>query len=739
MFTNRMRMTGFSGLDVADMVHQMMRVESFRLDRLRQQRDLNLWRQEQMRSVATSITQFQNQWTRFGALNDIGNRANFNTNRATVSVVGGGNAGATITATGNATPGNHTITVNSVAKAHTFRTSGNLNQTNPVGTDRMNFGSLVRVDAAGNFDYFADTTIRLNVNGVVRDIDISGSTIEGMFAAALPGSTTADMAFHVDAINRWNDYITDRQAEIALYDPVTQAAQITVAQQRIADARIWIGNHQNDLDAIFTNNANITEDLVNEINGQLSVFGVSPGSSLPGGNRIEAVFDGPGGGVGFLRFNLAPGNTATIANSPGGLSVAQTGFNPANPSLGFNTGQSLDAFLAGGGSNTFEINGRTFTADFAAGTITVTDGSGASTVAINRGPGGTLTIQDMMNAVNTSGAGVNLGFSALSGQFTMQSTQVGTSGAITLGGPADNFLNRVFATANLNAAHDNLGGGAMFQAAQNAVVLINNTLISRESNNFMEYGLQISLTAAAAGQTFNINVARDTGNAMDLIRNFVSAYNELMQSMLNLTEVRRPQQDGGRGFFEPLTEEQRRAMSDREIEMWEERARTGILNRDPILRSIQDQMRNALFGNFTLSDGSRFNLGNAGIRLEANGLISVDETRFAAMMESHGDAIAELFTDVNDGLATRLNRVFTNATSVTGPISRAVGIAGGVTDTQNAMSSRINAQNRQIDNMLAWLERREESLFRQFSAMEQAMMQAQSQMMFFEQLMWGGL
>jgi len=750
-------MTGFSGIDVADMVHQIMRAESFRVDRLRQQRELNMWRQDATRAVVTQMNQFQRNWTQIATGGrDIGNRDNWNSNSATITGMAGA-TGATVTATVNARPGTHTLGVLQVAQAEAFRTVGNhnFNTANPgTTTTSMDFSHLL--DAGGNFT--SGMNFNVHVNGVTRNISATATQMNDWLDTA-----------------RNDTFVTSRLATIATLDATDDAAQI-------ADLRNEIGGFLSD-HIIAQGDGPGT--FVHHVNTQLAThFGNNAGTSVQ-----RATFEIQGG---ELRFVASAGNTGSVLNGTGtgamntrqmGLTENATG---GAVSMGFSLAQSLEDFLgaatAGSGSSDafFAINGVRFEMDFTNNRITTTAPGQAAQVFETTGDR-ELSIQDMLNAVNrSSAAGVNLSFNNLSGQFTMQATQMGENNAISFssyatGDPtaqsSHNFFHMLF---NSGANPDD----ARIAEARDAVVDIDGVRISRSTNNFTVNGLQINLTNAAAppdttsagvyipiadrvANEFTITVGRDTNDVRQMIVDFVESYNELVRSMLDLTESRRPRQDGNGAFFMPLTEEERRGMSDREIEIWEAQARTGILHRDDTLRTIQNELTNVMFANITMPDGRRFNLGNMGIQLSRDltqgGMLTIDEDRFESALANHMDVFEEMFTGranrgdfdtTNEwlgatGLVDRLNFVIDRATSTstdptrTGSLIRRAGYEGSMFVNNNDFSRMISRDNSRIDNMMGWLQRREDSLFAQFSRMEQAMMQAHSQMMFFEQLLWG--
>jgi flagellar hook-associated protein 2 len=209
----------------------------------------------------------------------------------------------------------------------------------------------------------------------------------------------------------------------------------------------------------------------------------------------------------------------------------------------------------------------------------------------------------------------------------------------------------------------------------------------------------------------------------------------------------------------PLSDEQRRDMSDREIEMWESQARTGLLHRDDALRNLTNSLHRALFQDVQLADGSSINLLHLGIRthsdLERFGELQIDEARLESFLENRLDDVATLFTRFSNipatgaganrrdrladsGIGQRINDILTWELSVDGGIAERAGLRGHVTENENALSRRINAEERRIENMLRDLERREHRYFQLFGRLEAAMIQSNSQMMFLEQMFWMG-
>jgi flagellar hook-associated protein 2 len=56
------RMSGLSGLDVDGLVFSLMQLERARVDKVYQDRQLLLWKQEQYREITSALQSFQNEY-----------------------------------------------------------------------------------------------------------------------------------------------------------------------------------------------------------------------------------------------------------------------------------------------------------------------------------------------------------------------------------------------------------------------------------------------------------------------------------------------------------------------------------------------------------------------------------------------------------------------------------------------------------------------------------------------------
>ena len=807
LFTNQMRMTGMSGMDVNDIVTQLMRGHSMRLDRMRQNRDIMRWQQDMLRGVARDMRTFRSEFTISGAPSDIRSAANFTGFRSTVTDAVTGNAvsGVRITASGaNARAGTQKIYIHQVARNDVFRSANTIHAGavtgNFVRTGDFPGGGVASLDAfrprladpstaPPTTAHPGGVNFRINVNGRNETFNLGADrlffTRQQETMAHDDWAAWAATAGNVANVNspttdELNDFL--RYLDSAHVDFTTAEFNETVA--RFSD----------DEFQTF---------LQNELNTWLGTqFGSDslgdPNQGTTSRQRVWASINNDG----QLTFNSREGHSVSILNGVGQheSSLGLLGFDPnRNHTTGFvPANQSMSDFLGLASladADSFTINGFTFefrpvdvmndaTPPVAIGQRYAIYRNGVRIPTSNTAVDSEPTVQDLMNAVNnTSGIGVRMNFGANTGRFTLESTGIGARNAIRFGDPSNpNQANDTAGLGNLlfermRFVNDN---GAILTnvhtSAQDTVIEIDGRRFERDVNNFTlaEFGLTFNLDHNAIGEIpsgvpleVNVTNERDTSGTMQLIRDFVDSYNQLIRSMRDLTSTRRPRQSDRRSFYMPLTDDQRRAMSDREIDMWEAQARTGLLNRDDTLRRMMDDLHRSIFMDVQLSGGGTINLLHLGIRTSSNlgefGELQIDETRAANLdwwLENRLEDVTELFTRFSNmpaggqsgperadrrrdrladaGIGQRIDDLIFWATTTDGIFTERAGMPGDPSAEMNRMSRRIENENRRIEDMITNLQRREARYFQVFGRLEASMMQANSQMMFLEQMFWMG-
>ena len=128
-----------------------------------------------------------------------------------------------------------------------------------------------------------------------------------------------------------------------------------------------------------------------------------------------------------------------------------------------------------------------------------------------------------------------------------------------------------------------------FTEGVNAIIEVNGIEIQRSSNTFTVDGVTITVSETS-DTPVKINVSRDTEQIEKGIADFVNDYNALIEKLNELIRTKATYRD-----YPPLTAAQKAEMTEKEIELWEEKAREGLLRNDPTIYKLLQDMRSALY------------------------------------------------------------------------------------------------------------------------------------------------
>lgn len=209
---------------------------------------------------------------------------------------------------------------------------------------------------------------------------------------------------------------------------------------------------------------------------------------------------------------------------------------------------------------------------------------------------------------------------------------------------------------------------------------------------------------------------------VDKIKQFVSDYNEYSGS------VNKKVNEQSFKDYQPLSDEQRESMSDKEIEKWEQKAQSGLLRNDSILRQGLSSLRSSIYEG---SMGDFGSLTDVGITTTSNwrdgGQLTINENKLREKLKENPNAVVSLFTSDN-GVVSKLRE----GISVT---SKAIEVKAGrdtQTEAQYTMGKDSIQLRKQVDAWTKRLANKEDQYWKQFTAMEKAIntMNAQSANLF---------
>ncbi|MGN0613880.1 MAG: flagellar filament capping protein FliD [Porcipelethomonas sp.] len=364
----------------------------------------------------------------------------------------------------------------------------------------------------------------------------------------------------------------------------------------------------------------------------------------------------------------------------------------------------------------------------------------------------TDSIYSIMNKINTSSAGVNITYDDLSDKFKMTSTSTGEGYGITLTGDDEGLFEKLGFSID--------GSGSLDQssvtAGKNAVVNINGSTFERATNDFTYNGMSITLKSTTGSYALNadgtfaensdgtikvadgavenkaeVSTSRDIDKIVDTLKSFVEDYNQLIEKLNGYIH-----EDASYKDYAPLTDAQKKEMTEKEIELWEEKSKEGLLRNDKDISSFLSEMRTAMY---TKGDSSLI-LSSIGINSSSQwsdyGKLSIDEDQLRNALQTNADEVKKLFVGEN-GLATRLNTACTKAANTSsaspGALVTIAGVKGKATETDNNIKDQLDAIAEKLESLNRIYESRKERYWNQFNAMEEALSKMNSQSDYFAQ------
>ncbi|MFR3730919.1 flagellar filament capping protein FliD [Lacrimispora sp.] len=356
------------------------------------------------------------------------------------------------------------------------------------------------------------------------------------------------------------------------------------------------------------------------------------------------------------------------------------------------------------------------------------------------------TMNDIMNKVNSSEAGVKISYLKNANQFSIQSTVDGAGGKIDF-----SDKNSTYSSTNAKLLFGVNTDKAV--VGEDAIVEIKyagsdkSTTLVRGSNSFNLDGLNITVSGTfgyIADENDNLVPVKDpdpvtfsskvdTDKIVTALTDMIKDYNEIIKSVSDQISTK-PNRD-----YEPLTDEQKKDMSEDQIKKWEEKAKAGMLFNDSDLRSLTDDLR------FIFEAGSedRNKLSSFGITTSStygdNGKLVFDETKFRAALESNPEDVQKLFTRSEDankedkgGVMARLTAITNKYAATTGAvkgslIEKAGSVYAPTSVLSNYMQKSIDSVDSYIKRLQAQLKTETDRYVKQFTNLENVISQMNSQ------------
>lgn len=788
MAVSNLRLGGItSGFDTEAMVTQLLSSYQTRIDKQRQKITKLSWQQSAYQDITKKITEFKN--TYFDVLKRdtyLMSPSTFNKFKADVTATSNADAsGLTVSTTSNSSSGSYKIKLNQAAKASTAQgnsiTSGNFK----LDLDKAlsSASGEVKTNDDGSKTWTMNFALDVQVGGIRKTISFSADALLG--ADGNVADKDAAKSSIIDSLNQ------KLQESFGYSGKTSGATGATDANGKEWFLQVKLGS---DGKAEFQVGGNASVSVA-ENKGNFGLaqpkekVAISTGSVVTGVNALQVEIGGKNVSVAFNGVSSTyydskgqTGNEAILAEYKELKTAAyRKSYNLADNEIVSDeqlekftysneqaakdkNAASIKEALKGVAGYTFNFDGTYVTAadsngnsvDFSmtsveGGTLGLTkasasnkinSGSTLSDLGFKPEADGTYklningteisldkksTISSMMSAVNKSAAGVTMTYSSLTNSFTLESKEFGGTGKVEVG---DTSLGR-----SLGLVDDNGTVGA--SEGQNAIFEINGQEVYLNDNTYTLDGNTFTFNDnMTIGETYTVNIAKDSTTVKDALKKFVESYNKLIDDVYGYIG-KSPAKDDDGNTYEPLTNAEKDEMSEDEITKWEEKAKQGVLYNDSTVSTVMSQMRSALYTSVTLDDGSKFGIYNLGIKTSSkwseHGKLQIDENAFDKAFENNEDAIIKLFTDSDTGMMKKLNSVIdgavksSGAANTRGTLVRKAGKADSSVTTDSTIYKEMVKMQDRLKELQDRYDTKEEYWWKVFTNMETAMADLNSQ------------
>jgi flagellar hook-associated protein 2 len=390
---------------------------------------------------------------------------------------------------------------------------------------------------------------------------------------------------------------------------------------------------------------------------------------------------------------------------------------------GYLTGGELstsDSSTLSSSTTLSQLTGYTGTGD---GTFQITVGS-ADPVDIDIS--GDSTISSVISQLKS--AGVNASFDSTNGRIFVSSEESGADANFTISCTDTSDTNGINAMSVLGLDSSATGTGVKIEG-QDAEIVLNGATFTSSNNAFSINGLNI-VAKELTDSPVSISTSQDYQGIYDTIKNFFTEYNTLINEMDSLYNA-----DSSSGY-EPLTDDEKDAMTDTQIEDWETKIKDSLLRNDSTLSSVSTAMKSTMSSVFAI-DGTNYSLASFGIATGGyfttddnehnayhidgdsdDSTVSGNTDKLMSAITSDPDTVMSFFMTLSKGLYSEIS---SEMSSVDG-VSSAFTVYNDKT-----ISTQMDDYEDEIDELEEKFTDMEDAYYSQFTAMETALTLLQSE------------
>jgi len=363
----------------------------------------------------------------------------------------------------------------------------------------------------------------------------------------------------------------------------------------------------------------------------------------------------------------------------------------------------------------------------------------------------TETLNDILKKINDSELGIRAFYDSTADKVVMERTVTGDfnkdtntflGAEIGYNGSNAGFIANVL---QMKAGTETPAGSGVWKTTEtggtNAKFTYNGSLtVEPPTNEYKINNIQFNFKQVTAGEE-TVTVGNNTDAAFDSIVKFVNKYNEMIEKINGKLDEKRYRD------YQPLSDDEKAAMEEKQIELWEEKAKSGLIRNDSTLSNGLNNLRLDFYSPLEGALKGFGQLAELGIKTTSNyadkGKLVIDnEELLKSKLAENSDAVYKLFATDGDGKTRSTmgiaERLIKTIDSTIKQIEEKAGKSTWV-NQKFTLGRNLNDVDNQINRFEDRLIHIEDRYWRQFTAMEKAIQRSNEQAMFMMQQFGGGM
>ncbi len=340
---------------------------------------------------------------------------------------------------------------------------------------------------------------------------------------------------------------------------------------------------------------------------------------------------------------------------------------------------------------------------------------------------GKSTVSDLLTKLK--GAGLNASFDEKNQRLFISAKQSGADYDFEIGGNSD-ALKNLGLQIKPEGKEDPTNTMATKIKGDDAVIYLNGAKFTNNTNTFSINGLTITAMGKTTGdEEITLTTENDTSGIYDSLKSFLKSYNNIINKLDKYYNAASAKD------YNPLTDEEKAALSDKEVEEYEQKIKDSLFRRDETVSNIINTLTGAMSKGYDVGGKSTylsdFGIGTLGYFLAADNerhAYHIDgdaddsdtagkEDKLKALIASDPDKVVSFFTKLSQELYTGMNKL---SSSVADKRSY------GSFFEDKKMKTDIDSYKNKISDMEEKVNAYEDKLYKQYSAMEKALASLQS-------------